>query len=41
MTKKHIAGLKRVGAKVISQATITAEPVMKVTYPSMLIPSIF
>lgn len=39
--KEHIAGLKRVGAKVISQATITAEPGDEGYIPFDVDPSIF
>lgn len=39
--KEHIAGLKRVGARVISQATITAEPGDEGYIPFDVDPSIF
>lgn len=39
--KEHIAGLKRVGAKIVSQATITAEPGDEGYIPCDIDPSIF
>lgn len=39
--KEHIAGLKRVGARIISQATITAEPGDEGFIPCDIDPSIF
>ena len=39
--KEHVAGLRRVGAKVISQATITAEPGEEGYIPFDVDPSIF
>ena len=38
--KEEITGLKRVGAKIVSQASITAEPGLKV-FPCDIDPSIF
>jgi hypothetical protein len=39
--KEHIAGLKRVGAKIVSQATISAEPGDEEYIPCDIDPSIF
>lgn len=39
--KEHIAGLKRVGARIVSQATITAEPGDEGYIPCDIDPSIF
>jgi len=39
--KEHIAGLKRVGARIVSQATITAEPGEEGYIPCDIDPSIF
>lgn len=40
-SKEHIAGLKRVGARIVSQATITAEPGDEGYIPCDIDPSIF